>query len=254
MKTFTLDRPKDWNRFRPIFLKIGFVQSIVLCLAFLQVEATRKTFALGNTAELEKITLVVPPRIPSKPKPKVVPPLPPKIKPTLPLLIEPIEKTQYEEKTEEVFREPDEPVNFIEVDSSAFVPTETPPIIEPEKSPNTDEIVDFPERMPIFGECLSVEESEMRKCSDQQLLSYIYNELKYPSLARENGIEGMVVIQFIVGKDGAVRDVEVLRAIGGGCEIESTRVIKKLPKWTPGKQNGRPVSVRYTIPIRFELK
>ena len=255
MKALLLDRPKDWNRFRPIFLKIGFIQSILLCIGLFQMESSKVAYTINNDVDLEELTFVSPPRIPAKSKAKVVPSPPPKIKPTIPLVIETIEQSQeVEEKAEEIIVEPDEPSNFVEIDSSAFGEPTIAPIVAPILEPETDEVLDRAERMPIFGDCTMLEESEMRQCSDKQLLSFIYNELKYPSLAKEIGVTGMVVIQFIVGKDGEVRDVNILRGIGGGCDKESKRVIKKLPSWMPGKQNGRPVSVRYTIPIKFELK
>ena len=78
--------------------------------------------------------------------------------------------------------------------------------------------------------------------------------MKYPAIARENGIEGVVYVGFVVGKDGSIRDVQVKRGIAGGCNEEAIRVIKLMPNWNPGKQNGKAVSVAFTIPVKFKLE
>ncbi len=85
------------------------------------------------------------------------------------------------------------------------------------------------------------------------LIAYIQKNTKYPPIARDNNIEGTVYINFVVEKDGSVTNVSVVRGIGGGCDEEAMRVIKSLPKFTPGKQNGRTVRVQYNVPVRFKL-
>ena len=90
------------------------------------------------------------------------------------------------------------------------------------------------------------------------MLQYIYKNLKYPAIARENGVSGTVVIQFVVGKDGSVKDAELKRDIGAGCGEAALKVINamnNLPqKWTPGKQRGRSVPVYFTLPVKFKLE
>jgi periplasmic protein TonB len=85
------------------------------------------------------------------------------------------------------------------------------------------------------------------------MYQFLGDNIKYPAVARENNIEGTVYVGFVVGKDGAIRDVKVKRGIGGGCNEEAIRVVELMPKWNAGKQNGKPVSVSYTIPIKFKL-
>jgi periplasmic protein TonB len=82
---------------------------------------------------------------------------------------------------------------------------------------------------------------------------YLSKNLKYPTQARRMGIEGTVIVVFVVNTDGSIQDVEVLRGIGGGCDEEALRVVKEAPKWEPGKQRGRPVRTRMRLPIRFKL-
>jgi len=85
------------------------------------------------------------------------------------------------------------------------------------------------------------------------LNKYMSNNIEYPSLAVDAGIEGTVFVTFVVGKDGKVTDAKVLRGIGGGCDKEALRIVNKMPKWTPGKQRGKPVRVQYNMPVRFKL-
>ena len=87
-----------------------------------------------------------------------------------------------------------------------------------------------------------------------ELLKYISEHLKYPVLAAEQGIQGSVTIRFVVSPTGEVTDVEILRKLDPSCDKEAIRVIKSLPKWMPGKQNGRAVPVYFTVPVRFKLQ
>jgi TonB family protein len=82
---------------------------------------------------------------------------------------------------------------------------------------------------------------------------FLGNHLKYPEEAREMGIEGTVYVVFEVRKDGSVKNAEILRGIGGGCDQEALRVIKESPNWNPGKQRGHTVNVRMRLPIKFKL-
>ena len=82
---------------------------------------------------------------------------------------------------------------------------------------------------------------------------YVSDHLEYPKLATRQGIQGRVFVQFVVGKDGAIRDVVVIKGIGGGCDEEAQQIIASAPRWNPGKQRGKAVSVRMVIPITFKL-
>ncbi|WP_454804447.1 energy transducer TonB [Mucilaginibacter phyllosphaerae] len=82
---------------------------------------------------------------------------------------------------------------------------------------------------------------------------YLGNNIKYPAIARENNVQGRVVLTFVVERDGSLTDIKVLRSLGSGTDEEAIRVLKKSPKWKPGIQNGRPVRVQYSIPVNFTL-
>lgn len=92
------------------------------------------------------------------------------------------------------------------------------------------------------------------KGGDAELMLYLSRKLRYPGAAQRNGIEGTVIVTFVVGITGEITDVEVLKGLGYGTEEEAARVIQSMPKWEPGRQNGRAVPVRYTLPIRFNIQ
>lgn len=108
--------------------------------------------------------------------------------------------------------------------------------------PAKEEVFDMVEQMPTFPG------------GNAELMKYIAEHLKYPAIAQENGTQGRVICQFVIGKDGQVRDVDVVRSLDPYCDKEAIRVIKSLPRWIPGKQNGKAVSVKYTVPIVFKLQ
>jgi TonB family protein len=85
----------------------------------------------------------------------------------------------------------------------------------------------------------------------QGLDDYLRDNVKYPAEARYNNVAGKVLVTFVVGTDGQVRDARVEQGIGAGCDKEAVQVISRMPAWTPGRQNGQPVSVQYTVPVTF---
>lgn len=86
------------------------------------------------------------------------------------------------------------------------------------------------------------------------LMKFIGEHLKYPQVAVENGVQGRVTCRFVVGQDGTVSNVEILKPLDPHCDKEAVRVILSMPRWIPGRQNGKAVSVRYTVPITFRIK
>jgi len=88
---------------------------------------------------------------------------------------------------------------------------------------------------------------------ENALFEYLGTNIKYPEEAKDKGIQGKVYVEFVIEKDGAVSNVKVLRGIGGGCDEESARVIKEMPKWIPGQQRGELVRVQFRLPIQYTL-
>jgi periplasmic protein TonB len=87
----------------------------------------------------------------------------------------------------------------------------------------------------------------------EAMTKFIAKNLKYPASARRMGIDGTVYVTFVVGKDGSINDVKVLKGISADCDKEAVRVVQAMPNWKPGKQNGKPVLVRFNLPIKFKL-
>ena len=88
---------------------------------------------------------------------------------------------------------------------------------------------------------------------DKARIKFLIENLKYPEEARKKGIQGRVYVSFVVEKDGSISNIELLRGIGGGCDEEGMRVVSIMPDYEPGLQRGKPVRVRFTLPIKFTL-
>ena len=86
------------------------------------------------------------------------------------------------------------------------------------------------------------------------LFKYLQENIKYPPMAKESGISGTVHVTFVINQQGDIADAKVIRGIGGGCDQEALRVVQKMPKWSAGKQRGKPVRVQYNLPVRFVLR
>jgi periplasmic protein TonB len=98
-----------------------------------------------------------------------------------------------------------------------------------------------------------VEETAAPKGGMPAFYKYIGEKIKYPAQARRMGVEGKVFVQFVIGKDGSINDVKIIKGIGAGCDEEAARIMQGAPAWNPGKQRGKAVKQRYTLPIQFKL-
>ena len=83
---------------------------------------------------------------------------------------------------------------------------------------------------------------------------YLQSNLRYPEAAQKANVAGKVFVSFVVTTEGRITDVQVLKGIGFGCDAEAVRVVKQMPAWTPGRQNGQAVNVRFNLPIAFTLE
>jgi protein TonB len=106
---------------------------------------------------------------------------------------------------------------------------------------NPNQIFTAVEQQPSFGN----DEGAFNK--------YLSKAIRYPAVARENNVQGRVILTFVVERDGSLTDIKVLRGIGSGCDEEAIRALKSSPKWKPGIQNGRPVRVQFSVPVAFAL-
>ena len=115
-------------------------------------------------------------------------------------------------------------------------------VIVEEKKPEPEQVFVSVEQMPKFPG------------GDAELMKYIQEHLRYPTMAAENNIQGKVVVQFVVTKNGSIGEVKVIRSRDQDLDKEAVRVVKSLPNFIPGRMNGQPVNVWYTLPINFKLQ
>lgn len=119
-------------------------------------------------------------------------------------------------------------------------PVRSKPLYKPQPV-NKNSVYDVVEQMPSFPGGIS------------GLRTYLNQNIRYPAEAQENCVQGRVVVSFVVGKDGHISDVTVLRSVDPSLDKEAVRVVRNMPRWTPGKQGGEPVRVRYNVPVSFRL-
>ncbi len=99
-----------------------------------------------------------------------------------------------------------------------------------------------------------VEQNPSFPGGEAELMKWLHKNLKYPPVAQENGIQGKVYIQFVVNKDGSIVDPKIIRSADTSLDKEAMRVVQAMPKWTPGRQRGKAVRVRFTLPVTFRLQ
>ncbi len=127
-------------------------------------------------------------------------------------------------------------------------------------STSEEKIYMMTDQMPLFPGCDSpdVAAEDKKKCSDQNVLQFIYNYIQYPDSARMKGIQGSVVVGFVVEKNGKISNAKLLKDIGGGCGEEALRVVNLMNQldrsWSPGMKDGEPVRVSFNIPIKYKLE
>lgn len=143
----------------------------------------------------------------------------------------------------------------------AVTPNKPDPQSEPtDNSSESNLAATAVESMPRFPGCEdpSMDNAQREECAKMEMLQFIYRNLKYPILARENGVEGMVVIQFIINDVGDIEGANVVRDVGGNCGNAALWIVNRMnyicDPWIPGTQRGKAVKVLYTLPIKFKLE
>ena len=133
----------------------------------------------------------------------------------------------------------DRSVEAVRTDIAVAPPPPPPAAPKPEVS---NKVFDVVEEMPSFPG------------GNGALMSFLSSNIKYPVVAQENGVQGRVIVSFVVERDGSITDVKVARSVDPSLDREAQRVVKSMPKWKPGKQNGSAVRVKYTVPVVFRLQ
>ncbi|MGY6562528.1 MAG: energy transducer TonB [Luteibaculaceae bacterium] len=213
----------DLNNKRGSFMVLGYVAALALILiAFEWTSYDKRNLNLGDL-ELDLLEDEIIPVTIQQPPPPPPPPAP---------------ATQIEIVDDEEDIEDDLEIFDLEIDENSIVEF----VEMPEETAEEEQVFTVVEDPPSFPG------------GDAALFKFLSDNIKYPAMAKDAGVTGVVFVTFKVGKDGSVTDVAVLRGIGAGCDEEAVRVIKAMPKWTPGRQRGKEVIVQYNLPIRFTLK
>ena len=198
----------------------GMVVSIAFLLCFLEYKSinANKIMIVSNLVSLEDEEIVEINR--NTPPPPPPPPAPPEVVKVV--------------KDEEVVEN-----KIIIIDQEAEIDIVIE--VEEEPEPVVEEIFDVVEENPEFVGGMA------------KLYEYLGKNIQYPEIAKENGIQGKVFVQFVVWKDGTIRNVKVVKGVHKTLDIEALRVIQKMPIWSPGKQRGKNVNARFTLPIKFRI-
>lgn len=138
--------------------------------------------------------------------------------------------------------EVEETVMAITEDVGQKVDVKYVPVQVIEEEPEEQTIFEVVENMPDFPG------------GQAALMQYLAKNIKYPTIAQENGTQGRVIVQFVVNKDGSIVDAKVVRSVDPYLDKEALRVINTMPKWKPGMQRGKPVRVKFTVPVMFRLQ
>lgn len=222
----------DLERRKFIFLEIGLILSLAIC--YIAFEWKSEELSVSSLGELtsqdifeEEIINTQQETPPEQPEP---------------------EQPEPEAVIEElIVVEDDKVVENLNIDTEADEKTKTNiNIVQTTFNVETEEEVE-----PISFAV--VEEKPTFPGGEAELLKFIAENTKYPEIAKENGIQGRVFVQFVIDKNGNVTNVTIARGVDPYLDAEAIRVVKMLPKWTPGKQRGKPVPVTFVVPINFKL-
>lgn len=218
----------DLERGKSTSLLIGFVMA--LSVMFVALEWTQREVEDNSEIYMSKdVSLneeMVPITLPEK---KTVPPPPAAVSQAD--ILEIVDDDA--EIEEDIMASTEDQVEWVDLDEIDYVE------VEPE-----------PEDEEIF---MVVEESPEFPGGVQALLEYLRKNIKYPQICKDNNIQGRVLISFVVNKDGAIVDPEIVKSVHPSLDKEALRVISGMPNWKPGAQRGKPVRVKYTVPVNFRL-
>ncbi len=219
----------DLENKRGIFVQLGLVIALgLIFMAFNMNDTVRSADTLGSldAAAIEDEVIPVTRQEEVKPPP---PPPPPKVIEVLTIIDDNVEL--------------DEEFEFESTEADDQTIIDAVPVIQEEKQEEeTSEVFVIVEDMPEFPG------------GELALRKWIADNVKYPVIAAENGIQGKVYVTFVVGTDGKITNARIARGVDASLDQEAIRVVNQLPKWKPGMQRGKPVRVSYTVPINFQLQ
>lgn len=218
------DKRKNLERYKSIFFQSG----LLISLAFILFAFEWKSFESGNDNYINSNFVLLDEELP-------------------PIIQDKKIEQKVERQDLKVVKDDEEVKKDVDINAednqkkkvSTYVPIKDDPF-EPEiKDPIIYRVV---EDMPSFPG------------GEEAMFNYLSRNINYPVVAKQTGIQGTVHLTFVVEMDGSISNVSILRGIGGGCDQEAMRVVKSMPIWAPGNQQGRPVRVQFTLPVKFVLQ
>ena len=212
------------------WLLVGYV--IVLVFMFVAFEWTKRDVRIDMSGAITENVFEQDMEIPITEQPEPVAPPPPEA----PQIAEVLTIMENDENVVETS------ITSSEETGETYEIKHVPAAIE-EEIPEEEEIFEIVEETPQFPNGGMV-----------GLMQYLGKNIKYPTVAQETGTQGRVTIQFVVNKDGSIVDVKVLRGVDPYLDKEAVRVVSSMPKWKPGKQRGKPVRCKFTVPVTFKLQ
>lgn len=240
-------RHQDYGAFE---LRRDYVRRLLLAVTgsvlFLgiAVSVPKIVAALGDDAAVQNEKKVVDVNLDLFEEEKKEEPPPPPVEPPPPVKIESVQFTQLEAVDEPV-EEPPPTQEVLQETTASTVTQEGEKGDAPPPPPPVDD--------PTF-ELSAVEEQPEFPGGLEALYKFLGKNVKYPAMETDAGIQGRVFVEFVVSNDGSITDVVLKRGVSGGLDKEAVRVVKTMPKWSPGKMNGKPVKVRYILPVNFILR
>ena len=220
----------DLENKKSTWLLVGYV--IVLAFMFIAFEWTKRDIKIDTSQAITDLVFeeeIIP--ITEQPE-QAAPPPPPAAPPIAETLTIVEDDADVEETTIATSEETNQAVEIKYV-----------PVAVEEEEPEEQTIFEVVEQMPEFP-----------NGGMAGLMQYLSKNIKYPTIAQENGTQGRVTVQFVVNRDGSIVDAKVVRSVDPYLDKEAIRVISSMPKWKPGMQRGKAVRVKYTVPVMFRLQ
>lgn len=225
----------DLENKKSTWLLIGYV--IVLAFMFIAFEWTQRDIVIDTSQGIVDIVFeeeIIPI---TQQQPEQAPPPPPEVIEEAPQVAEVLNIVEDDADIKDTRLASSE-----ETGEKISVGKYVPVAVEVVEEPVEEEIFEVVEEMPEFPG------------GPAAMMKYLNNNIRYPTIAQENGIEGRVIVQFVVNSDGSIVDANVVRSVDPFLDKEALRVINSMPKWKPGKQRGKSVRVKYTLPVMFRLQ
>ena len=222
-----------------LFMQIGLILSLLVVYAVLEYKSYDHTVnSLGDMEVVLDDEEVIPITERSKPKPPPPPPPPP--------------QEQIVVVKDDVELEEELQMESTETDEEEVVEIEDVAVDDEEETIFNFQVV---ESQPVFPGCEKEPNKQAKYiCFQKKIGKHIKKNFRYPEIAKEMGIQGRVIVQFVIAKDGKIKDVKILRGVDKNLDKEALRIVSKIPSMSPAKQRGKPVPVSFMVPITFRLQ